>query len=255
MTDAMPEPNRFTTFDGLSLAWYELAQGNTEPPIILHHGFSSSAYFEWVECGIADAVIGLGRRVIALDARGHGSSDKPHEARFHGRDLMERDLMELVTSLDIATYDLVGYSMGGGIAARVAAKDNRVRRVVISGVGEGIVTGNVAFSGKALAAAFRAESDDGLSEIERNMRNGAIARNNDLLALAAHCEVISFPPVDLAAITADTLVMAGDTDPLAQRPEAIADPIAQSRLVIVPGDHWHSKRSPEFRAALTDFLS
>ena len=251
--DAMPPAQRFTAPDGVSLAWYELAEGDG-PPIVLQHGFSSSTYHEWVECGIAAALAGLGRRLIGLDARGHGRSDTPHDTRFYGGDLMARDMMELVTGLGLQSYDLAGYSMGGGIAASVAAQDSGVRRVVISGIGEAIVTGKRPFRTAALAAAFRADSEDGLNDMERNMRRGAMLRNNDLLALAAHCEVVTFDPIDIGAITAETLVLAGGTDPLAQHPEFIANAIDRARLAIVPGDHWHSRRSPEFRDALVDFL-
>jgi pimeloyl-ACP methyl ester carboxylesterase len=250
----MPPPRQFRTADGLSLAWYELQAGNDAPPIVLQHGFSSSTWFEWVQCGVAGAVMGIGRRVLGLDARGHGNSEKPHDTSFYGGDLMARDLIAFVRSLGLESYDLVGYSMGGGIAARVAASDPAVRRVVISGVGEGIVGGKVAFDPRSLAAAFRADSDEGLTPIERNMRAGAISRNNDLLALAAHCEAITFAPIDVASISAETLVMAGDTDPMARQPEVIADAVPGARLVLVPGDHWHSKRSPEFSAALVEFL-
>lgn len=253
-TESMPPPQRFTASDGVSLAWYELSGNSGQPPIVLQHGFSSSTFFEWVECGLAAAVAGLGRRLIGLDARGHGSSDKPHDTRFYGGDVMARDLMELVSALGVETYDLAGYSMGGGIAATVASKDRRVRRVVVSGVGEGIVRGNRAFRPAALAGAFRADSEEGLSEMERNMRRGAILRNNDLLALAAHCEVVAFDPIDVASIRAEALVLAGDTDPLARHPEYISGAIPGARLAIVPGDHWHSRRSPEFREALVDFL-
>jgi pimeloyl-ACP methyl ester carboxylesterase len=250
------DEHRFVASDGLGLAWYELGGGDGHPPIVMQHGFSSSTWFEWVECGVVEAPLGTGRRVLGLDARGHGHSDKPHDPGFYGRDYMARDLMDFVASLGIEEYDLVGYSMGGGIAASVASRDPRVRRVVISGVGEGLVGGGQrAFDSRALARAFRAESDDGLSEIERNMRKGAMLRNNDLLALAAHCEAVTFPAVEVAAIRAEALVMAGDVDPLARNPGAIADRIPNGRLQIVPGDHWHSKRSPEFRAALAAFLA
>lgn len=76
----------FTSFDGLQLAFHELGTGDAAPPIILQHGFSSSTRFEWVDCGIAAAVAGLGRRLVGLDARGHGQSDKPHDSRFYGED-------------------------------------------------------------------------------------------------------------------------------------------------------------------------
>lgn len=248
----------FKTQDGLTLAWHELGSGDASPPIILQHGFSSSTRFEWVDCGIAAAVAGLGRRLVGLDARGHGHSEKPHDSRFYGEDHMARDVMALADHLGFVSYDLVGYSMGGAIATVTAALDPRVRRVVISGVGEAIVlTGGVdrrVLDTGALARGLRAASADGLPDMVRAFRNGAIERNNDLAALAAHCDAIGDRRIDFAAITAETLVMAGDTDPLAPHPEVIARAIAGARLVLVPGDHTASRRSPEFRQALVDFL-
>lgn len=250
---------RFETADGLSLAWYEAGQGGGLPPIIMQHGFSSSFYYEWVECGLAEAVAGLGRRVIGIDARGHGHSDRPHEGRYYGAEQMPADVSALADHLGLAQYDLVGYSMGGGIAAAVAAQDARVRRVVISGMGEALVKrGGLerrVLDPAALAAGLRAESSEGLPDIVKAFRDGALKRNNDLLALAAHTEMIADRQIDFGAITARTLVMAGDTDPLAPHPEVIAAAIAGAELVLVPGDHHFSRRSPEYRDALLRFLS
>jgi pimeloyl-ACP methyl ester carboxylesterase len=253
------QTNRFETTDGLSLAWYEAGHGDGLPPIIMQHGFSSSFQHEWVECGLAEAVAGLGRRVIGIDARGHGQSDKPHETRFYGGDRMPADISTLADHLGFAQYDLVGYSMGGGIAAAVAAQDGRVRRVVISGMGEALVRrGGLerrVLDPVALAAGLRASSSEGLTDVVKAFRDGAIKRNNDLLALAAHTEMIADRQIDFGAITARTLVMAGDTDPLAPHPEVIAAAIAGAELVLVPGDHHFSRRSPEYRQALLDFLA
>lgn len=248
----------FRTRDGLTLTWHELGSGTGEPPIIMQHGFSSSTYYEWVLCGLADAVAGLGRRTVGLDARGHGASEKPHDPRFYGEDHMARDVMALADHLGFERYDLVGFSMGGAIAAVTASLDPRIRRVVISGVGEMLVrSGSVdrrALDPVELAAGLRAESADGLSDMTKGFRAGAIERQNDLLALAAHCDAIGDRVIDFAAIKAETLVMAGRTDPLAPHPEVIADSIAGARLQLVPGDHGVSRRSAEYREALVDFL-
>lgn len=170
------DAKRFETSDGLSLAWYDAGQGNGQPPIIMQHGFSSSFWYEWVEFGLADAVAALGRRLIGIDARGHGQSDKPHEARYCGENHMGRDVSGLATHLGLESYDLVGYSMGGAIAAVVASLDRQVRRVVISGVGQAMVlSGGVdrrVLDTKALAAGLRAESDAGQSDIVRRFRDG-----------------------------------------------------------------------------------
>jgi pimeloyl-ACP methyl ester carboxylesterase len=253
------DARRFETSDGLTLAWYEAGQGTGMPPIVMQHGFSSSFYWEWVECGLAEAVAGLGRRVIGIDARGHGQSDKPHEQRYYGEDHMARDVMTLATHLGFERYDLVGYSMGGAIATVVATLDQRLRRVVISGVGEAVVlSGGVdrrVLDTKALAAGLRADSGEGLSEIVQRFREGAIARGNDLLALAAHSDAVADRQIDFGAITAEVLVMAGDSDPLAPRPDVLAHAMPGASLQLVPGDHTASRRSPEYRDALLRFLA
>lgn len=253
------DAKHFETSDGLSLAWYEAGHGDGQPPIIMQHGFSSSFYYEWVECGLADAVAGLGRRLIGIDARGHGQSDKPHEGRYYGGERMPADISTLADHLGLAQYDLVGYSMGGGIAAAVAAEDARVRRVVISGMGEALVKrGGLERSvldPVALAAGLRADGSDDLPAVVKAFREGAIKRNNDLLALAAHTDMIADRQIDFGAISARTLVMAGDSDPLAPHPEVIADAIAGAELVLVSGDHHFSRRSPEYRDALLRFLA
>jgi pimeloyl-ACP methyl ester carboxylesterase len=252
-------PNFFKSPDGLSLAWYELGSGDGNPPIVVIHGFSSSTKHEWEDSGIASAVRDLGRRIIGYDARGHGNSEKPHDSRFYGGDFMARDAMALVTHLGITSYDLVGYSMGGSIATVVASFDRRVRRAVIGGVGHGVATkGGLdkrVLDSKALAAGLRADSEDGLSDIVKTFRRNAIARGNDLLALAAHSDALTPRTIDFSAITAQALVIAGDTDPLAEKPEVLASAIPGGRLAIVPGDHYASKRSPEFRQVLLDFLA
>lgn len=250
--------NTFQSPDGLTLAWYELSAGAALPPIVMQHGFSSATEHEWVECKIVDDVAVLGRRMIGIDARGHGNSDKPHDPAQYGADRMARDLMALVTYLGIESYDLVGYSMGGTIATLVASLDPRVRRVAIGGVGHGLVNrGGLdpkVLDTKALSEGLRADSEDGLSGRVLEFRRAAIERGNDLLALAAHSEAAKSREIDFGAITADAMILAGEDDPLAEHPEILARAIRGAKLTVVPGDHHASKRSAEFRRALVEFL-
>lgn len=250
--------NTFQSPDGLTLAWYELGEGDGLPPIVMQHGFSSATEHEWVDCKILDDVAVLGRRMIGIDARGHGNSDKPHDPGQYGAELMARDLMALVTHLGIDQYDLIGYSMGGTIATLVASLDLRVRRVAIGGVGHGLVNrGGLdpkVLDTEALSVGLRSDSEDGLSGIVLEFRRAAIARGNDLLALAAHSEAAKAREIDFDAIAAEALILAGEDDPLAVHPEILAGAISGGRLTVVPGDHHASKRSPEFRRALVEFL-
>ena len=76
----------------------------------------------------------------------------------------------------------------------------------------------------------------------------------DRLALAAHVRAVNTEPLQLDGIAAPTLVIAGVADPLAARPQVLADAIAGARLVTVPGDHLGAVWKPEFAAALVGFL-
>lgn len=252
------QPEHFSASDGVSIAWYELGDGRASPPIVLQHGFSADTVHEWIDSGIAAQLATLGRRLIAVDARGHGKSGKPHDSRAYGEGRMADDLIELVASLGIEHYDLVGYSMGGVIATVVATKDPHLRCVVISGVGEAVVlTGGVdtrALDPRELAAALRSNTPETLTGMAAGFRAGAEARGNDLAALAAHCDAIAPRQLPFEQITAAALVLAGDNDPLAIHPERLAAAIPGAQVRLVPGDHGAARLAPEFSAALLEFL-
>ena len=62
------------TSNGQTIAFLDEGEGK---PILLIHGFASNARTNWVNPGWVDTLVKAGRRVIALDNRGHGASDKP----------------------------------------------------------------------------------------------------------------------------------------------------------------------------------
>lgn len=249
----------FTTSDGFSIAWYELGTGVDDPPIVLQHGFSATTDSEWRECGIAAALAGLGRRVIGVDALGHGGSSHPHDPVVYGERRMARDIGELVSRLGIESYDLVGYSMGAVVAAIAGSTDSRIRRLVLGGVGEAVpLLGGVdtrELKNLDLAAALEAETEAGLAPGWVEYRRWIARVGNDRLALAAQARSVNATPIALAQITAKTLVLAGDADPLAIRPEALAAAIPGATLTLVPGDHTSARLGPAFTAALVDFLA
>jgi pimeloyl-ACP methyl ester carboxylesterase len=250
--------NRFMTSDGLQLAWYDLATGSATPPIVLHHGFSASTASEWVESGIVASLAGLGRRVVAIDARGHGASEKPHNESWYGEPRMALDLSELITHLSISSYDLVGYSMGAIVSAFVSVRDTRVRRLVLGGVGEAVVVlGGVdtrALDNRLIAEVLRSTDWSGYPEALRGFRERAEQRGDDPMALAAAAIRAHKGHIPLDAIRAEAIVIAGDVDPLAVRPHVLANALPDARLELVPGDHTSGRLSPEFTAALLDFL-
>ena len=252
-------PSTFVVDDGLRLAFYTWGDPGGSRPVVLQHGFAAHARLNWEGAGIVAALVAAGRHVVALDARGHGQSDRPHESERYGEDRMSRDLSALLDHLGLGEVDLVGYSMGAVISLITATRDCRVRRLVVGGVGEGVVVcGGVdtrSLDSRALAVALRAQDPRAITDpAVAGFRAFAEATGADRLALAAHADVVHASPIPLERIGVPTLLVAGDRDPLAVRPQVLADAVPGARLVVVPGDHLQVVRTPEYLAALLDFL-
>src|SRR4051812_29533027 len=94
--------------DGLELAYRDEGEGD---PILLIHGFASSIDVNWSGTGWIDTLKTDGRRVVAIDNRGHGASEKLYDPAFYGADVMAGDAIALLDHLDIERADVMGYSM------------------------------------------------------------------------------------------------------------------------------------------------
>lgn len=249
---------RFKTSDGLELAWHEWGEAGDLPPVVLHHGFAASAKLNWAAPGVA-AALTAGRKVIAIDARGHGESDKPHDSAFYGEDRMARDVSELADHLGAAQFDLVGYSMGAIVSLICATREPRIRRLVIGGVGEGILAqGGVdtrVVDNRDIVAALLADDPATIPPAARGFRQLADATGADRRALAAQAAVVHASRIPLEDITARALVIAGDNDPLAAQPERLAAAIKGAQFRLVPGDHRSAVAAPAFVQAIAEFLS
>jgi pimeloyl-ACP methyl ester carboxylesterase len=126
------QPN-VKTFDakGVKIAYF--VQGKGEP-VVLIHGWLASAGLNWALPG-STALLAKDYQVIALDVRGHGLSDKPLKEEAYGPELVE-DVVRLLDHLKIKKAHIVGYSMGGIIAANFIAKHpDRVLSGTLGGMG------------------------------------------------------------------------------------------------------------------------
>ncbi|MFI0352170.1 alpha/beta fold hydrolase [Actinomadura sp. 9N407] len=252
--------HRFVATDGVEIAYRTWERESTLPPVVLHHGFAASGSTNWVQTGLVDALLGAGRRVVAIDARGHGASGKPHDPAFYGEERMAADLRELLDVLGEPAVDLAGYSMGAIVSLIAAGQEPRVRRLAVGGVGAAVVElGGVdtrVMGGTALVEALRAPDPSTITDpTGAAFRAFADSTGADRLALAAQAEVVHATPIDLGAIKAPTLLLAGDADPLAARPQVLAGAIPGARLRLVTGDHLAAVRDPAFAQALLAFLN
>ncbi|HEV3342505.1 MAG TPA: alpha/beta fold hydrolase [Pirellulales bacterium] len=122
------------TFDsgGVKIAYSVLGQGE---PVVLIHGWLSAAGINWTLPGTSARLAKeLSVQVIALDVRGHGLSDKPTEEEAYGAEMVE-DVVRLLDHLKIEKAHVVGYSMGGILAANLAVRHpERVLSVTLGGM-------------------------------------------------------------------------------------------------------------------------
>jgi len=249
--------SRWLAADGVGIE-YEVT--GTGPPVMLLHGFASSAVVNWIRPGIADALECAGHTVVAYDARGHGLSDAPHDPAAYAGGAMVDDVVGLVDHLGFACVSAVGYSMGAQVVVAWAARDARVRRAVLGGIGSRMLRpqpGDRRYPAVAIARAL--ESDDPAAQSNataRAFRAFADATGSDRLALAAiqRARLVSGHG-DLAPIHIPVLVLVGEDDTLVGDPRRLTSTLPEGRLQVVPGDHLSAVTSPQFAAAAVDFVA
>jgi pimeloyl-ACP methyl ester carboxylesterase len=114
---------QYAEVNGINL-YYE-THGTGRPLVLLHGGLGSGEMFGPVLPLLAER-----HQVVAVDLQGHGRTadiDRPIDVR-----LMADDIAALIDHLELDRPDLVGYSLGGGVALHTAARyPNKVRRLVV----------------------------------------------------------------------------------------------------------------------------
>jgi pimeloyl-ACP methyl ester carboxylesterase len=250
----------FSTWDGVQIAYQQWGEPTRSAPVVLHHGFAADANANWVVPGVLDALLAADRQVIAPDARGHGRSEKPHDPSCYGEQRMARDLGRMLDLVGAAQVDLVGYSMGAIVSLIFSSDDERVRRLVVGGVGSGVIEcGGVdrrAISNESIIEALSVE-DPSTLEDERAAAFRALADavGADRTALVAQARSVYRGRIALERISAPTLVLAGDEDPLAVRPRVLAEALPDATLRTIPGNHIAAVANPRFAQFIVDFLA
>lgn len=247
-------PDTVVSFDGTRIAYVTRGAG---PAVLLLHGFAADHDLNWGRSGVIDALVNSGRRIIAPDARGHGASDKPHDVDRYAGDAMVRDAQAVLDHVGVERVDVVGYSMGAMVAARLVPEEPRSRSLVLGGVGETVVPPQSGGRNpQAIAGALLAEDAAAIGNATgRAFREFAEATGADRQALAALSRSTALRyAVRFDAITVPTLVIAGRGDTLIRSPDALAARLPSARLRMVKGDHLAAPYHGEFAQAIIEFL-
>lgn len=248
-------PMTASTFDsaGVRLAYDDEGSGD---PVVLVHGFASSRRDNWHDTGLFDALVDAGRRVLALDVRGHGESEKPHDPAAYDPAALAADVVRLLDHRSVERADLVGYSMGGRIALTLLLDHpERFGDAVVAGMGSHAFEGDEGSS--AIADALATDDPGSLDDYARRFRRFAESRGNDLGALATlqRAPRRDVSPDEFGAVDNRVLVLIGADDDVVGDPGPLADALPNATLVRVPGeDHLTTVDTAAFETALVDFL-
>lgn len=239
----------------VEIAYLDEGEGD---PIVLVHGFASTKNVNWVYPGWVSALVKAGRRVIALDNRGHGESAKLYNPELYHIGTMAGDVRALMDHLNIARADMMGYSMGGRITAYLGQRDpQRLRSAILGGIGMGLIEGGG--PGENVAAALEAHSlADVTDPVGRTFRAFADQTRSDRRALAACLRGSRrlMTRAEAAAIAVPTLIAVGTTDEIAGSAQRLAEVITGSEVLDIPNrDHMRAVGDRVYKEGVLDFLA
>ena len=213
------------------------------PPLVLGHGSTDSSDF-WYERGYVD-VLKSKYRLILIDFRGHGRSDKPHDPQSYTVDRFASDIVAALDDLGLQTAAYWGYSMGGRIGFALAQHAlHRVACFVIGGAPASTASAVGGEPGKEgpLMAAFRSGRPEEVLKVWGEgvipaLRERVLA--NDMAAMLAcqegwYLNTKGFTDV-LPTIAVPTLLYGGSADPMHEPARQAASEIRGAQFVSLPG--------------------
>jgi len=239
----------------VEIAYLDEGEGD---PIILVHGFASSKNVNWVYPTWVSELKKAGRRVIALDNRGHGDSGKLYDAAQYEIAIMAGDVIALLDHLGIARADVMGYSLGSRMTAVLArSQPKRLRSAIFGGIGIGLIEGGG--PGENVAQALEADSlGDVTDPVGRTFRAFADQTRSDRRALAACLRGSRrlMTKDQAAEIAVPVLIAVGTSDEIAGSAEGLGKIIPGSQVLNIPNrDHMRAVGDKVYKTGVMDFLS
>ena len=254
-------PTGFVDSDGFKIYYETFGQGK---PIMLVHGWGSSLQGNWVNTGWVEALKPT-RRVVALDVRGHGESDKPREQAVYSYARMSRDVLRVMDRLGIAKADYLGYSMGSFMGASLLRHAReRFTSMILGGIGDetdeslAVLPNIVA----GLRAKDPAEVTDPVGSGYRAYADSDPRNDLEALALSALQMWPEGFPLQLAGqgladIEVPILIVNGANDhPYVDTVHKLVEAMPNARLAVIPDcDHLSVVGNPRFKEQALAFLA
>jgi len=264
--------DRYFDAGGVRIRYVDQGSG---PAVVLVHGFTGDIERSWLNTGLLPD-LARDYRVLALDLRGHGHSDKPHDP--HAYDEIALDVIRLLDHLKIEKAHVVGYSLGGIIVAKLlTTHQNRFLSAVLGGAAyrraraESADDATEAAAHEIEAGVYRAlivstapTDEPPPSEEAIRARSREIAASGDLRAHAALMRArraLLVSDAEIASVRVPTLAVVGAADPALPRVQAMAKRWPGLEVEVVPGATHptvHERglpRRPEFARAVRRWIA
>lgn len=251
--------------DGVKIHYTIEGQG---PPVILIHGFSVNADLQWRRSNTHN-MLKQDYTVVAIDNRGHGLSDKPHDPEAYG-DQFAKDVINLMDHLGFEKAAVVGYSMGGMITYGLV-QDYPDRLVCAAPCGFGFAPETPESTAMLDSLAGSLESGEGFmplflglqpegqpaNESEFKYMNDVLMNLNDEQALAAlvrSWKTLQPDEEKLANNEVPILSIVGGIDPLRAGVDHMSAYTGNMTVHVVEGRDHMNALTPEFDRVLKEFI-
>jgi len=250
-----PPPRRVISADGVAIAAYEW--GDPDAPVVVAvHGFASSAIANWHVTGWTRELTRAGFRVVAIDQRGHGASDKPHDPHAYSMDILVADLLGVVDTHLIDDFALLGYSLGARVGWHAALElPERLTRAVLGGIPDGDPLTRFLVDEARGFVAGGPRSDDRLTMTYLDMAAGM--PDNDLGALVSLVEGMrgGIQPDATDPPQQPVLFATGTADPILEQSRGLSRATPHGSFLEIPDrNHFNAPTSKVFRVGGVEFL-
>ncbi len=243
----------------IEISFEDYNEGGLEnrPAIVLVHGFASNSKINWLDTRWVDFLQKAGYRVITMDNRGHGKSQKLYDSSLYPARVMAQDVINLIDHLNLKNVSLLGFSMGARISAYVCMDaPQKVRTVIFGGMGINLIKGMS--NSQKIIDGLNADSLNEVSDkTARQFRVFAEHTKSDLKALAA-CLASSRAPIsvtDVKRIQIPALVAVGDKDTVGGSAVELANILPNAEALVLKGlDHMRSSGASAFKNGALIFL-
>lgn len=255
-------------FDSKGILIHYTDEGQGEPVILLH-GFAVNADLNWRRPKITQ-MLAEQYRVIAMDLRGHGLSGKPHAKEQYGAEVYE-DVIRLMDHLNIERAHVMGYSLGGFTALKLASVhperlitamplasgwENPDRSLFFQTMDKLVAALKAGRSIGPLGEAFgRERRPTWIHKTWVKLMTGYFNDKEALIPLMESVEALALTEAEVKTITLPMLTVVGSRDILRAGAEALAETAPNHSLVVVEGaDHVRAIYREETREAILRFL-